>query len=273
MTNVIHPTAIVMDGAILGNNNHIGPFCIIHPKVKLGDNNILKSHVVLDGDAVIGDDNQFFPFASIGALPQAKTYPKLETKLIIGNNNIFREYTTANPGTDAGGLITKIGDNCLFMASSHIAHDCQVGNDVIIANCVALAGHVHVGDFAIIGGLSAVLQRTKIGAHAIIGGLSGVAEDVIPYGLVMGERAHLAGLNVVGLKRRRFSRDSINDIRRAYEMIFTNNDTSTFSERLIMTKEEFSDSEEVMFMIKFLTENNTNNNAVCKPKPNRTTHE
>ncbi len=268
MANVIHPTAIVMDGATLGDNNHIGPYCIIHPEVTLGNNNILKSHVVLDGNTVIGNDNQFFPFSSIGSLPQAKAYPKEKVTLVIGNNNIFREYTTANPGTDAGGLITKIGDHCLFMASSHIAHDCQVGNDVILANCVALAGHVHVGDFAIIGGLSAVLQRTKIGSHSIIGGLSGVAEDVIPYGLVMGERAHLAGLNVVGLKRRKFSRDSINDIRRAYEMIFINNDNATFSERLRMTKEEFSDSEEVMLMINFLLEESKNNNSVCKPKPN-----
>ncbi len=264
MTNFIHPTAIIENGAVLGNNNHIGPFCIIHEKVKLGNNNILKSHVVLDGSTTIGNDNQFFPFSSIGALPQAKSYPNVETKLIIGNNNIFREYTTANPGTEAGGMITKIGNHCLFMASSHIAHDCQVEDDVILANCVALAGHVHVGKFAIIGGLSAVLQRTKIGAHAMIGGLSGVAEDVIPYGLVMGERAHLAGLNVVGLKRRKFSRDSINEIRRAYEMIFINNDNATFSERLRMAKEEFSDSEDVMLMLKFLLEDNTN--AICKPK-------
>ena len=263
MSNIIHPTAIIMEGAVLGANNNIGPFCVLNNKVKLGDNNILKSHVVLDGNSIIGDNNQFFPFASIGASPQDKKYQGEDSQLIIGNNNIFREYTTANPGTETGGMITKIGNNCLFMISSHIAHDCFVGDDVIMANCVTLAGHVHVGDFAIIGGLSAVLQRTRIGDHAMIGGMSGVAEDVIPYGVVMGERAHLAGLNVVGLKRRKFSKEIIHDIRRAYEMVFMDENV-TFLERLRMAKEEFSDSNEVMLMLSFLLEDNAR--AVCKPK-------
>jgi UDP-N-acetylglucosamine acyltransferase len=262
MANFIHPTAIIMEGAVIGNDNHIGPYCIIHENVNLGNNNVLKSHVIIDGFSHIGDNNQFFPFASIGSVTQDKKYIGEESQLVIGNNNIFREYTTANPGT-LKGMTTKIGNNCLFMVSSHIAHDCYVGNDVTLANCVALAGHVRVDDFVIIGGLSAVLQRTRIGAHAMIGGMSGVAEDVIPYGLVMGERAHLAGLNVVGLKRRQFSRDSIHDIRRAYEKIFLDEE-GTFSERLRMTKEEFSDSKEVMLMLQFLTEDNAN--AICKPK-------
>ena len=264
MPNFIHTTAVIMEGASLGDNNHIGPLCVINEKVKLGNNNILKSHVVLDGNCNIGDNNQFFSFASIGSVTQDKKYQGEESQLIIGNDNIFREYTTANPGTFEGA-ITRIGNNCLFMVSSHIAHDCEVGNNVILANCVALAGHVHVGDFAIIGGLSAVLQRTRIGAHAMIGGMSGVAEDVIPYGVVMGERAHLAGLNVVGLKRRNFSKESIQDVRRAYEMIFID-DSATFSERLRMAKETFSDSEEVMLMLKFLLAENAN--AICKPKAN-----
>lgn len=264
MANFIHPTAVIIDGAVLGDNNHIGPYCVINEKVKLGNDNILKSHVVLDGDTRIGNNNQFFSFASIGSITQDKKYKGEVSQLIIGNNNIFREYTTANPGT-LEGTMTKIGDNCLFMASSHVAHDCVVGNDVIMANCVALAGHVHVGDFAIIGGLSAVLQRTRIGAHAMIGGMSGVAEDVIPYGVVMGERAHLAGLNVVGLKRRKFTKEAIQDIRRAYEMIFTD-DSATFSERLRMAKEAFSDSEEVMLMLEFLLAENAN--AICQPKIN-----
>ncbi len=262
MANFIHPTAIVMEGAKLGDNNHIGPYSIVNPSVKMGNDNVLKSHVVLDGDTIIGNNNQFFPFSSIGSVTQDKKYQGEKSQLIIGNDNIFREYTTANPGTFEGAT-TRIGNNCLFMVSSHIAHDCNVGNNVIMANCVALAGHVHVEDFAIIGGLSAVLQRTRIGAHAMIGGMSGVAEDVIPYGLVMGERAHLAGLNVVGLKRRKFSKESIHDIRRAYEMIFMD-DNVTFSERLRMAKEEFSDSTEVMEMLKFLLEDGAN--AICKPK-------
>jgi len=262
MANFIHPSAVIMEGAVLGDNNNIGPFSVIGSKVKLGNDNILKSHVVLDGNSNIGNNNQFFPFASIGSSPQDKKYQGEESQLIIGNNNIFREYTTANPGTETGGMITKIGDNCLFMVSSHVAHDCSVGNDVILANCVALAGHVQVGDFAIIGGLSAVLQRTRIGSHAMIGGMSGVAEDVIPYGVVMGERAHLAGLNVVGLKRRNFSKESMHDIRRAFEKLFLD-EGGTFSERLKMTKDAFSDSEEVMLMLNFLAEDNSR--AICKP--------
>ena len=265
MTNFIHPTAVIMDGAVIGNDNHIGPYCIIHEKVRLGNSNHLKSHVVLDGNTHIGNNNQFFPFASIGSVTQDKKYNGEDSQLIIGDNNIFREYTTANPGTLAG-TVTKIGNNCLFMVSSHIAHDCVVGDNVVLANCVALAGHVQVGDFAIIGGLSAVLQRTRIGAHAMIGGMSGVAEDVIPYGVVMGERAHLAGLNVVGLKRRNFSKDTIHDIRRAYEKIFLEEE-GTFLERLRMTKEEFIDSKEAMLMLQFLTEENAN--AICKPKHNK----
>lgn len=263
MTNFIHPTAVIEDGAILGSNNNIGPYCIINSHVKMGNDNILKSHVSLDGDTIIGDANMFFPFSSIGSAPQDKKYQGEKSQLLIGNNNVFREYTTANTGTETGGLITQIGNNCLFMISSHIAHDCVVGNDVILANCATLAGHVHVEDFVIIGGLSAVLQRTRIGAHAMIGGMSGVAEDVIPYGVVMGERAHLAGLNIVGLKRRKFSKDNIHDIRRAYEMLFMD-ETVNFSERLKMVKEEFSDSKEVTLMIEFLT--NDNNRAICKPK-------
>lgn len=263
MTNNIHPSAIIMEGAQLGEGNQIGPLCVVNSNVKLGNNNILKSHVVLDGNTLIGNNNQFYSFSSIGSNPQDKKYRGEESQLVIGDNNIFREYTTANPGTETGGMITKIGNNCLFMVSSHIAHDCQIGNDVILVNSVALAGHVQVDDFAIIGGLSAVLQRTRIGCHAMIGGMSGVAEDVIPYGVVMGERAHLAGLNVVGMKRRQFSKETIHDIRRAYEMLFME-ENGTFSERLKMVKEEFSDAKEVMLMLSFLQEDNKR--AFCKPK-------
>lgn len=261
MSNNIHPTAIISDKAILGSGNYIGPYCVIGEKVKLGNNNILKSHVVIDGSTTIGEGNHFFSFASIGSVTQDKKYKGEESLLVIGNNNVFREYTTANPGTFAGDE-TKIGDNCLFMMSSHIAHDCVIGNNVTLANSVALAGHVRVADYVIIGGLSAVLQRTRIGAHAMIGGMSGVAEDVIPYGVVMGERAHLAGLNIVGLKRRDFSKDAMQDIRRAFEKLFSD-DVGTFSERLKMAIEEFSDSSEVMLMLDFLLEDNVN--GICKP--------
>jgi len=263
MSNLIHPTAIIMEGASIGENNYIGPYCIIHNKVSIGNNNTLKSHVVLDGHTIIGNDNQFYPFALIGSDPQDKKYQGEDSVLVIGNNNIFREYTTANPGTSADKGITKIGNNNLFMASSHVAHDCNLGNDIVLANCVALAGHVTVGDYAILGGLSAVHQHTRIGSHAMIGGMSGVAEDVIPYGLVMGERAHLAGLNMVGLKRRKFTKESMHEIRRAFEMIFLD-ENATFSERLKMAQESFSDAEDVMVMLNFMLEDNTR--AICKPK-------
>lgn len=267
MANFIHPTAVVMEGAIIGNDNHIGPYCIINDKVKLGNNNILKSHVVLDGSSNIGNHNQFFPFSSIGAIPQDKKYEGEDSSLIIGDYNIFREYTTANPGTKTGGMITKIGNNCLFMVSSHIAHDCQVGNEVTLANGVAVAGHVQIDDYVVIGGLSAVLQRTRIGAYAMIGGMSAVAEDVIPYGIVMGERAYLAGLNMIGLKRHKFSRDSVHDIRRVYEKLFLESGC-TFAERLKMTKEEYADSKEAMLMLDFLLKEN-NSRAFCKPKDSK----
>lgn len=262
MTNIIHPTAIIMDGAILGENNEIGPYSIVHSNVKLGNGNILKSHVVLDGNTHVGDNNQFFSFASIGSVTQDKKYQGEKSFLIIGNNNIFREYATANPGTSLGS-ITRIGNDCLFMASSHVAHDCSIGNSVVLANCVALAGYVSVEDYVIIGGLSAVHQRTRIGAHAMIGGMSGVAEDVIPYGLVMGDRAYLAGLNLVGLKRREFTKEQVSDIRKAYEKLFVDNE-STFYERLKIAKEVYSDSPEVMKLLDFLTEDTTR--SFCKPK-------
>ena len=261
--NFIHPSAIVDAEAKLGEGNYIGPFCVITRNVEIGNNNELKSHVVIDGETKIGDNNQFFSFASIGAAPQDKKYQGEASQLIIGSRNVFREYTTAHPGTEAGGMLTKIGDDCLLMISAHVAHDCQIGNFVTMSNSVALGGHVIVGNYVTIGGLSAVLQRTRIGDHAMVGGMSGVAEDVIPYGVVMGERAHLAGLNVVGLKRRKFTREIMHDIRRAYEIVF-HEENLTFQERLRMAKEEFFDSQDVMLMLNFLLEDNTR--AVCKPK-------
>ncbi len=202
MENSIHPTAIIEDGATLGEGVKVGPYCVVAATVSLGDNVELKSHVVVEGSTQIGAGTVIFPFAVIGSMTQDKKYKQGEpAKLVIGRNNVIREHVTMNPGHTEPHKMTKIGDNCLFMVASHVAHDCIVGDNVIMANNATLAGHVEVGDCAILGGLSAVRQFVRIGSYAMIGGMSGVEHDVIPYGTVMGERAKLSGLNIVGMKR------------------------------------------------------------------------
>lgn len=218
--NNIHPTAVVDPAAKLGQGVSVGPYCVVGRNVVLGDRVQLMSHVVVDGYTTIGDETTVFPFASLGTKPQDLKYKGEPSTLVIGRRNQIREHVTMNPGTEGGGMTTRVGDNCLFMMSSHVAHDCIVGNNVIMANCATLAGHVTVGDFVIIGGLSAVQQFVRLGDHAMIGGMSGVENDVIPYGLVKGERAHLAGLNLVGLERRGFDREAIRALRGAYRMLF-----------------------------------------------------
>lgn len=265
MENNIHPTAIIDPKAKIGQNNFIGPYCVIGPEVELGDNNHLKSHVVIDGQTTIGDNNKFFPFSSIGCDPQDKKYKGEKSKLLIGNRNIFREYTTANPGTETGIMATKVGDDNLFMANSHIAHDCIIGNNNTVSNSVALAGHVQIGDFVTIGGLSGVHQNTRIGSYAMIGGLSGVTEDIIPYGMAFGMRnASLVGLNIVGLKRRGFTKEQIFELKSAYDLLFNNNNQKTFNERLNEAVEEFKDSGTVKNMLEFI--NNDSSRAICRPK-------
>ena len=201
----IHPTAIIEDGAQLGENVSIGAYSVIGPEVTLGDGVTLESHVVVGGVTSIGAGTHIFPFASIGLQPQDLKFQGEVSRLEIGSNNVIREHVTMNPGTEGGGLLTKVGNDCLFMVGAHVAHDCQVSDHVILVNSATLAGHVEVGEFAIVGGLSAVHQFVRIGKHAMIGGMSGVENDVIPYGTVTGNRAHLLGLNLVGLKRDRKS--------------------------------------------------------------------
>ena len=205
MTKKIHPSAVVSSKAQIGDNVEIGPFCVVGDDVKIGEGTILKSHVVVEGDTVIGKNNIIFPFASIGLEPQDLKFKGEKSRVEIGDNNKIREHVTIHLGTQDGAMVTKIGSNCLLMVGVHIAHDCVVGNHVIFANNATLAGHVEVGDHVVIGGLSAVHQFVRIGAGAMIGGMSGVESDVFPNGLVMGERASLAGLNLVGLKRREIS--------------------------------------------------------------------
>ena len=194
---MIHKSAIVDNKAKVASSAEIGPYCVIGPNVEIGENVKIHSHVNISGNTLIGNGNKIYPFASIGNDPQDLKYNGEETKLIIGDNNKIREYVTINPGTEGGGGLTKIGNNCLFMISSHIAHDCHVGNNVIIANNVPLGGHAIIEDYVVIGGNSAVQQFTRIGKMAMIGGMTGVLHDVIPYGLSTGNRNTLNGLNSV----------------------------------------------------------------------------
>lgn len=219
-TAQIHPTAIVEDGAEIGAGVRIGPYCVVGPQVSLGPNVVLESHVAVAGRTSVGEATRIFPFASIGHIPQDLKFHGEDVELVIGARNSIREHTTMNPGTGAGGGITRVGDGNLFMMSTHVAHDCIIGNNVIMANNATLGGHVVIEDSVVVGGLAAVHQFVRIGRGAMIGGMAGVAADVIPYGSVMGERAHLAGLNLVGLKRRGAERAQIHGLRNAFAEMF-----------------------------------------------------
>lgn len=217
----------------------------------MGDGVSLISHVALDGRTTIGEGTQIFPFASIGHVPQDLKFKGEPSTLEIGAFNIIREHVTMNPGTEGGGMLTRVGDRCLFMMGAHVAHDCLLGNHVIMANNATLAGHVEVGDYAFIGGLSAVHQFVRIGRHAMIGGMSGVEADVIPFGLVMGERAGLAGLNLVGLKRRNFDRDTIHGMRSAYRDIFEDS-SGTLQERAEKALSAYQNQPDIRELIEFI---------------------
>ena len=217
---MIHKTAIVDPKAKISSNITIGAYSVIGPDVEIDENTIIHSHVNISGHTKIGKENKIFPFASIGSDPQDLKYNGEETRLIIGDKNTIREYVTINPGTKGGGGKTLIGDNCLFMISSHVAHDCSVGNHVIIANNVPLGGHAIIEDNVVIGGNSAVQQFTRIGKMAMIGGMTGVLNDVIPYGLSTGNRNSLQGLNLIGLRRSKFENKEILGLSEAYKIIF-----------------------------------------------------
>ncbi|MEX2615974.1 MAG: acyl-ACP--UDP-N-acetylglucosamine O-acyltransferase [Alphaproteobacteria bacterium] len=246
----IHPTAIVDPAASLGDDVEIGPYCIVGADVVLADRVRLHSHVVIGGKTDIGAETEIFPFASIGLVPQDLKYSGEESTLVIGRRNRIREYVTMNPGTADGGMVTRVGDNCLFMVSAHVAHDCIVGDNVIMANNATLGGHVVVGDFAILGGLSAVHQFVRIGRHAIIGGMSGVENDVIPYGSVVGDRGQLSGLNIIGLKRRNFANKEIHNLRTAYRMLFA--EEGTMVERVDDVSAIFGDNAVIMEIVEFM---------------------
>ncbi|CAO5679266.1 MAG: Acyl-[acyl-carrier-protein]--UDP-N-acetylglucosamine O-acyltransferase [Holosporales bacterium] len=223
-TAKIHATAIVEEGAIVEKNVIIGPYCIIGPSVCLKEGVILKNHVVVEGNTIVGKNTTVYPFASLGQNPQDLKYEGEDSKTIIGKSCTIREYVTIQKGTKGGDMETTVGDNCLFMVGVHIAHDCHVGHHVIMANYVSLGGHVVVGDHTVIGGLSGIQQFTRIGNSSMIGFMSSVEKDVIPYGTTMNERAHLAGLNLIGLKRKGFSNKDILDLQSKYDAIFKAND-------------------------------------------------
>lgn len=261
MMTLIHPTAVIEDGARIGDNVAIGPYCIIGPEVELGDGTVLMSHVVVNGRTTIGANTKVFPFASIGLPPQDLKYKGEPSRLEIGCNNIIREHVTMNPGTEGGGMLTSIGNNCLFMVGAHVAHDCRIGDHAILVNNATLGGHVKVDEWAIIGGLSAVHQFVRIGRHAMVGGMTGVENDVIPYGSVMGNRARLQGLNIIGLKRRNFSRDVIHALRNAYRLLFAQE--GTMSERLDDVSELLHDNEPVMEIVEFIRVDSSR--SICQP--------
>ena len=265
MSKKIHPTAIISDKAILnGDEIEIGPYSVIGPNVVIGDCSKIHSHCVIEGDTIIGKNNQFLPFSAIGLLPQHSKFIGGSSKLIIGDNNIFREHVTIHPGTEIGSKITTIGNNGLFMVGCHVAHDCIVGDNVIFVNGAVIGGHVEVGDYCYLGGYSAVHQFCRIGKHAIIGASTMVEGDVIPFSSVVGARGKLSGLNLVGLKRRSFKRDDIKLLRQVYRLLFA--PEGTFTERLLEVKEVFGNKPLVNEILSFL--NNNSHRSIVHPGSN-----
>lgn len=250
MSVQVHPTALVEAGAELADGVTVGPFCVIGASAKLGPGTRLMSHVVIEGVTEMGADNVVHPFAVLGGPPQHTAYKGEPTKLVIGDRNVIREHATMNIGTVNGGGVTQVGSDGFYMIESHVGHDCVVGDHVLLIKQATLGGHCLIGDFAIIGGLAAVHQFTRVGRHAMVGGLAAVVKDVIPYGSVWGNHAHLEGLNLVGLKRRGFSREAINTMRAAYRLLFA--DEGTFQERLEDTARTYGESPEVMEILDFI---------------------
>ncbi len=257
----IHPSAHVHPNAVIGKDVEIGPLCVVGEHVKLGNNVRLVSQVNIAGHTEIGDESVMYPFVSLGHPPQDFKHKGGKVRLIIGKRNTFRELVNVHPGTDAGRPDTVIGDECYFMVGSHLAHEGQVGNKVVFSNGVQVGGCVTIGNNVIIGGLSAVHQFTRIGDHAFVGGMACVTTDVIPYGSVVGNFAHLAGLNVIGLKRRGFERQAIRDLRSAYRLLFANE--GTFKERLEDVSRLYADHEQVMEIVSFVKAQE--NRPICMP--------
>jgi UDP-N-acetylglucosamine acyltransferase len=259
----VHPTALVAKGADLADGVFIGPYSIVGPQVRLHERVRLLSHVVIDGRTDVGADTVIHPFASLGGAPQHVAYKGEETQLIVGARNVIREHVTMHTGTMMDHGVTRVGADGLFMIASHVAHDCVVGDHVIFANNATLGGHVKIGDYVFMGGLSAVHQHTRIGRYAFTGGGAVVTKDIIPYGSVWGNHAHLEGLNLVGLKRRGFSREAINDLRATYRLLFA--PEGTFQERLEDVADTYAASVEVREIVEFIRAEA--NRPLCMPNP------
>ena len=257
---MIHKTAIVDPKAKISTNVNIGPYSIIGPNVEIGEDTDINSHVSIAGYTKIGKKNKIYPFSSIGNNPQDLKYNGEKSYLEIGDSNTVREYVSINPGTDGGGGLTKIGNNCLFMVSSHVAHDCVIGDNVVAVNNVAIGGHVQIDDNAIIGGNSAIHQYIRIGKFAMIGGICAVIRDVIPYGLVHGPRSVLQGINLIGLRRKNIPNQEIALLSKAYKEIFK---SENLSENLKNLSEEFKENDLVKEILKFIQKDKKR--PICTP--------
>ena len=257
---MIHNSSVIDKRAKISKNVKIGPFCFIGPDVELAENVELISNVHVEGNTKIGKGTRIFPFASIGTQPQDLKFKGEKNFLVIGENNLIREYVTINPGTEGGGSKTIIGNNCLFMISSHIAHDCIIGNNVIIANNVPLGGHVTIEDSVVIGGNSAVQQFTRIGRLAMIGGMTGVLKDVIPFGLSFGNRNYLQGINLIGLRRKKYENKKILELDTAYKKIFS---SEKLHENLAKINGEFKENDLVKEVIDFIEKDKKR--PICTP--------
>ena len=258
---MIHNSSIIDRKAKIGKNVKIGPFCYIGPKVQIGDNVELISNIHIEGNTKLDQGTKIFPFASIGTPPQDLKYKGEDNSLEIGKNNIIREYVTINPGTEGGGGKTVIGNNCLLMISSHIAHDCNIGNNVVIANNVPLGGHVTIEDSVVIGGNSAVQQFTRIGRLAMIGGMTGVLKDVIPFGLSFGNRNYLRGINIIGLKRKKYDNKKIMELDKAYKKIFS---SKNLHENLSKINGEYKKNDLVTEITNFIARDKKR--PICTPQ-------
>lgn len=259
----IHPTAIVDPAARLADSARVGPYCVVGPDVQLGEGVELKSHVVVDGRTTVGDGSVIFPFASVGMPPQDLKYKGEPSRLEIGRNVQIREHVTVNPGTEGGGMLTKVGDNVLLAIGAHVAHDVHIGNHCIIMNHVLLGGHVVIEDYVVVGGGTAVHQFVRLGQHAMIGGASGIENDVIPFATAFGNRARLQGLNLVGMKRRGFKREDIHAVRNAYKLLFSAAAGTVMAERLEAVDAQYGSSQAVQDIVTFIRADASR--SICQP--------
>jgi UDP-N-acetylglucosamine acyltransferase len=258
----IHPTALVDAAARIGRDVSVGPYSVVGPDVEIGDGTVLHSHVVVTGRTRLGARVKVYPFACLGHAPQDLKYRGEPSRLEIGDDTVVRENVTMNPGTEGGGMLTRVGARCLVMVGAHVAHDCHIGDNVILVNNATLAGHVRIADNAILGGLSAVHQWVRIGEGAFVGGMSGVENDVIPFGTVLGNRAHLGGLNLVGLRRGNHAREDVHALRNAYKLLFEGDET--LAQRVDRVEKAFGGTPLVDKLIAFLREGG--DRAICTPR-------